>query len=456
MNFSDNLKRLRKENNLSQEELAEKLNVSRQSVSKWESNSAYPEMDKIIQISNMFNVGIDELLNKDIREVQEEKQVKSNINKYIDDFLSFISKSIDMFLNMKFKDKCKFIFEECFIAFILWVLFAILGSLLSNIFYHAFGFISNNVLYNIHNFLGGIYSALAICLGVIIILHIYKTRYLDYYVIVDKEEIEKDSDNKDDKSEVVSEAKKELPVKREKVIIRDPDHSSYKFINGLLKAFLILVKINVFFIFLGFCSSFIGLAVSLVLSFLISKTGLFFVGILFCIVSCLVVNYLVINILFNFIISHKIKWKLLFIMFISSLLVLGSGIGMTAIGFTKFDLVEDYSVVDEKIIPMEEDYFVHERYDGNELEFVESENSDLRITVSHAEDMYSYIEVVDNNIHAYAYTDFDNVFEVIRGQLDEINKMKIHNYDRYKVTIYTTKENIETLKNNYNRFMEGE
>lgn len=456
MNFSDNLKRLRKENNLSQEELAEKLNVSRQSVSKWESNSAYPEMDKIIQISNMFNVGIDELLNKDIREVQEEKQVKSNINKYIDDFLSFISKSIDMFLNMKFKDKCKFIFEECFIAFILWVLFSILGSLLSNIFYHAFGFISNNVLYNIHNFLGGIYSALAICLGVIIILHIYKTRYLDYYVIVDKEEIEKDSDNKDDKSEVVSEAKKELPVKREKVIIRDPDHSSYKFINGLLKGFLILVKINVFFIFLGFCSSFIGLAVSLVLSFLISRTGLFFVGILFCIVSCLVVNYLVINILFNFIISHKIKWKLLFIMFISSLLVLGSGIGMTAIGFTKFDLVEDYSVVDEKIIPMEEDYFVHERYDGNELEFVESENSDLRITVSHAKDMYSNIEVVDNNIHAYAYTDFDNVFEVIRGQLDEINKMKIHNYDRYKVTIYTTKENIETLKNNYNRFMEGE
>ena len=456
MNFSDNLKRLRKENNLSQEELAEKLNVSRQSVSKWESNSAYPEMDKIIQISNMFNVGIDELLNKDIREVQEEKQVKSNINKYIDDFLSFISKSIDMFLNMKFKDKCKFIFEECFIAFILWVLFAILGSLLSNIFYHAFGFISNNILYGIHNFLGGIYSALAICLGVIIILHIYKTRYLDYYVIVDKEDVEKDSDNKDDKSEVVSDSKKELPVKREKVIIRDPDHSSYKFINGLLKAFLILVKINVFFIFLGFCSSFIGLAVSLVLSFLISKTGLFFVGILLCIISCLVLNYLVINVLFNFIISHKIKWKLLFIIFISSLLVLGSGIGMTTIGFTKFDLVEDYSVVDEKIIPMREDYIVHERYDGNELEYIESDNSDLRITVSHAKDMYSYIDVHDNTIIAYAYSNYENVFEVIRGQLDEINKMKIHNYDRYKVTIYTTKDNIETLKNNYNRFMEGE
>ena len=76
MNLSDNLKRLIKENNLSQEELAEKLGVSRQSVSKWESNSAYPEMDKLIQISNMFNVGIDELLNKDVKEVREKVETK--------------------------------------------------------------------------------------------------------------------------------------------------------------------------------------------------------------------------------------------------------------------------------------------------------------------------------------------------------------------------------------------
>ena len=49
MNLSENLKKIRKEHNLSQEQLAEKLNVSRQSVSKWESGQAYPEMDKMIQ-----------------------------------------------------------------------------------------------------------------------------------------------------------------------------------------------------------------------------------------------------------------------------------------------------------------------------------------------------------------------------------------------------------------------
>lgn len=48
MKFGDKLIRLRKKNGLSQEELAEKLGVSRQSVSKWESNNTYPETDKIV------------------------------------------------------------------------------------------------------------------------------------------------------------------------------------------------------------------------------------------------------------------------------------------------------------------------------------------------------------------------------------------------------------------------
>ena len=53
MKFGDKLIQLRKKKNLSQEELAEKLGVSRQSVSKWESNNTYPETDKIVQICNI-------------------------------------------------------------------------------------------------------------------------------------------------------------------------------------------------------------------------------------------------------------------------------------------------------------------------------------------------------------------------------------------------------------------
>ena len=53
MKFGDKLIALRKKKGLSQEELAEKLGVSRQSVSKWESNNTYPETDKIVQICNI-------------------------------------------------------------------------------------------------------------------------------------------------------------------------------------------------------------------------------------------------------------------------------------------------------------------------------------------------------------------------------------------------------------------
>ena len=83
MNLSDNLKKIRKENNLTQEDLAEKLGVSRQSVSKWESNQAYPEMDKVVQICKMFNLNMDDLLNQDIKEVNNIKQQRNNINKLL-------------------------------------------------------------------------------------------------------------------------------------------------------------------------------------------------------------------------------------------------------------------------------------------------------------------------------------------------------------------------------------
>lgn len=62
MNFSEKLFTLRKANNLTQEHLAEKLDVSRQSVSKWESGQATPELDKIIALSAVFNVSTDDLL----------------------------------------------------------------------------------------------------------------------------------------------------------------------------------------------------------------------------------------------------------------------------------------------------------------------------------------------------------------------------------------------------------
>lgn len=62
MNLGENIYRLRTEKNMSQGDLADALDVSRQSVSKWENNSAVPELEKLIKMSEIFGVTLDELV----------------------------------------------------------------------------------------------------------------------------------------------------------------------------------------------------------------------------------------------------------------------------------------------------------------------------------------------------------------------------------------------------------
>ena len=62
MSFGNRLYELRKSRNISQEELAELLDVSRQSISKWENNMATPDLDKVIRMGQIFGVTLDELV----------------------------------------------------------------------------------------------------------------------------------------------------------------------------------------------------------------------------------------------------------------------------------------------------------------------------------------------------------------------------------------------------------
>lgn len=62
MNLQDNLIRLRKQKGYSQEELAYQLGVSKQSVSKWESGSSVPELERLVEISELYAVSLDELV----------------------------------------------------------------------------------------------------------------------------------------------------------------------------------------------------------------------------------------------------------------------------------------------------------------------------------------------------------------------------------------------------------
>lgn len=69
MKFGENLKNLRKLKKLSQEDLAEKVNVSRQSISKWETGEAYPEMNNLLMLCKIFHCKINDLVNNSIIDV---------------------------------------------------------------------------------------------------------------------------------------------------------------------------------------------------------------------------------------------------------------------------------------------------------------------------------------------------------------------------------------------------
>ena len=62
MDFNNRLYQLRKQKGLSQEELANRLNVSRQTVSKWEVGDSTPEMEKLIAISDLFDISLDKIV----------------------------------------------------------------------------------------------------------------------------------------------------------------------------------------------------------------------------------------------------------------------------------------------------------------------------------------------------------------------------------------------------------
>lgn len=462
MNLSNNLKKIRKDNNLSQEQLAEKLGVSRQSVSKWESNQAYPEMDKVLQICQMFNLNVDELLNQNIKEVKEKKESKNNINKYLDDFLNFITKTVDMFSSLKFKDKIKCLFEQCIIIFLILLLFLIIGSICSFIILNIFNFLPYEIYLPIFNLLRGLYVIVAIIIGTVIFLHVFKTRYLDYYVIVKKEEDVVDSGEvKEDTNDkhLKEKGEKVYLEKKEKIIIRDPNHSGYRFIKGLLKCVLFFIKVFAFCITICFLFTLVSLVVCLVLSFLFIKTGFSFLGILFSLISSIVINLLILQVLYNFLFNKKTKKSRSALIFIISVVALSLGIGMFIIGIKDFnyinDINSDYYIEEEKIITMKDDLLLDDGYYHSfNLEYIETDSDDIRIVCKYSKHYNCDINIYNNKVYAHVYQNDTTLMEQVKQNIKDINNKKVVDYSNYKIFIYTSKENIEKLENNKINYIE--
>lgn len=141
MKFNEKLLAMRKKRGLSQEELGMELQVSRQTISKWEAGQSYPDFQRLVMLSDFFDMTLDELV-KDI-DVQEVRE-NSFTNEKIDSIYRVSQEMDSMFQNKTLKGAVKgvkwFIIGSCVFVCLIMVISLILYFFYpeSNIFWHSY------------------------------------------------------------------------------------------------------------------------------------------------------------------------------------------------------------------------------------------------------------------------------------------------------------------------------
>lgn len=455
MKFCDKLAKQRKNNNLSQEQLAEKLNVSRQAVSKWESGSSYPDMEKIIQICGILNCTLEDILDDGTIKTNSNQNSKININNYIQDLLKFITKTYNMFCSMKIKQRIKCITEILFISLIVFLLGAVIFSIVNSITYNVLNFIPSSAKFFIESIFESIYIIILLIIGSIIILHLFKIRYLDYYITIEDKNVDKRTIEPAilDRNETMDNSKKE------KIIIRDPEHSSFSFFSLLGKIVIYSIKIFIAMLALPLICFCLLLIVMVVISIVhISYTILFlFIAIAF--LGSVLLSLLLIYFLYNFIFSRKQPLKMIFIVFIISLILIGSGIGLsctTVLNYHTYDIKNSGKTITKiEYIDLKEDTQINLLDNYNTEYIIDNSINNMKLEISYPE-IFNYKLFRDEDLdennkkidNYHLYVERVDIFKCYKIIIDNLKKKRFINYTEDFVNIKIT-----LSQENYNHFI---
>ena len=364
MKFGDKLLELRKKSGYSQEELAEKLGVSRQSVSKWESNTTYPETDKIVQIANLFDCSMDDLINDKVTDIESSlRKNKNNFNEVWDSLLEFITKTINMFSHMKFSTGLKCVIEMIIVALLLSLLGNIVCGVTSKIIANLFSFLDITTIDTIRNVLNSIFHVFWFILAIIILIHTFKIRYLNYY---EEEIVEEKKVNNDKKVD-------NQKTNQEKIIIRDEKDKPFAFLSVLSKIVLFFIKFIVFWIAFSIIFVLISLVIASVISLAFIPTNVIFIGSTLSLIASTVIILLFLLLCIYFIISKEVNVKVFAITFVASLVVFGVGIGICVLSVKNFDIIEqndDKNLNTEKLTIPNQDDLVVTSYDIDDYTYI--------------------------------------------------------------------------------------
>lgn len=449
MKFQDKLSKVRKERNLSQEALAEKLGMSRQAISKWESGSSYPDMATIIRVTKVLDCKLEDLLDDDTIGVKKESNT-NNFNTIIKDFLNFITKTYNMFWSMKFKDKIKCIIEILIIIFICYFASYIFGIFLKNTIFNIFNILPNNIYNYLLTLFKVLYSILMFVISFIITIHLFKIRYLDYYITIE----DKNSINKTIEEDKTETKKIYNANKREKIIIRDPIHSTNKFVEILIKLIKTLLKVFTTFILLFLIITFIFITFATTISFAWIKYGIIFLGAIIVGLGILNINYILIELIYEFIFDRSYYFKRIFIMFIIGLTLIGIGFGISFNELSKFNFNYTNNYDNNTILTL--DY--NDNMILDDLDYYKYHN---KVVIDNNQDKIIIEVLHDNNIEPCVRNSDNHYFidynskntNVIKYILQDIKNKKIdfngyYKYDIKSITI--SQKNYDKLINNYN------
>ena len=454
MRFCDKLLKLRKKNNFSQEQLAEKLNVSRQAVSKWESGSTYPDMEKMLLLCNILNCTLEELMDDGVIKTSDMCSNKLNGNNWFNDFLKYITNSYNMFCNMTFKDKIKCLLEMFFIFVIIYIICSIVYYIVNTFLFDLF-FNIPKIGYIIEFIFEGITVLILTVLSIIVFLHLFKIRYLDYYVTIEdrnaKEQIIEKPVDKEEKNSIFSKND------HDRIIIRDPKHSLFTFFEALSKFIVFLIKVFAIFLGVFICFGFVFFVICDAIFIMYLKYGIIFFGLLLAFLGCSFIAYLAIEFIYNFVFNRVHHYKRGFILFIVSLAFVGIGTALTCDSMLDFKYVNDNNdlkyVTDFMNIEMSNDINI---YNVDDV-VIDNNRNNIRVEITHLKGIdYEYDLYSDGSYYFYKNTSPASFFKII---INDIKNKKIRNYDdafNIKIKIYISYDNYKKLNSNhYGTFYEN-
>lgn len=467
MKFGDKLIQLRKKHGLSQEDLAAKLNVSRQSVSKWESNNTYPETDKIVQICNIFECSMDDLINENIKDINQlERKSKKEISIKIDPLLDFIAKTVNMFYNMKFLSGLKCLIELALVLGAMLIIGDIINHIIITAFASIFSFIPWNISRIIRQIISGVIDLAWYAITIIAVIHIFKIRYLDYYEQIVANGDKEDKENKEEKATKISLIpNKNISLRNNepKIVIRDKEPLA--FLNLLAKIAIWFIKsIAIMF---GLFLAFILLlgVIGLVISISLSIYTKIFIGLDIGILGLLICTILLLAIIIHFVIGTKINIKLTAILFISSIIVTGIGAGISITAIKDINYIADTNDILEitphekkitykdnliimDVFPRTYEYIINDSLEENEI--IVQNNFDARFS------KISNYETTINGMPVYRFylSDTSNKKTKYSIIINDLKNNIIRDYTNLyndDIKIIATRQTIEKLIDNFSK-----